>query len=95
MSLRSICQNPYLRPASQAQLYMEPQKSTQPALPDNHLHPGGNIWGPKFPLFGLVVILLFLGLLLARAYYLGVPLGEVFRNSDPAPAAVDSTHHSQ
>lgn len=77
---------------------MEPQKIAQAAGPDNHLRPGGNIWGPKFPLFGLVVILLFLGMLIGRALYLGVPLGEVFRNSDPPPAAIDSTdstHRSQ
>lgn len=35
----------------------------------------GNIWGWKFSLFGLVLILLFLGLMLYRHAVLGVPFG--------------------
>lgn len=57
--------------------------------------PGSNIWGPKFPLFGLAVILLFAILVGARACYLGIPLGDVFKNADPAPTSVDSTSTSQ
>ena len=41
-----------------------------------------NIWGPKFPGFGLIVIGLFVMLILGRAWYLGVPLAEIFKNQD-------------
>jgi len=57
--------------------------------------PGSNIWGPKFPLFGLAVILLFALLIGARACYLGVPLGDVFKNTDPAPTTIDTTSTGQ
>ena len=36
----------------------------------------GNIWGWKFSLIGLVVILLSLGLLIYRHYSSGIPFGE-------------------
>ena len=62
---------------------------------DNHLRPGGNIWGPKFPLFGLAVILFVAVLIGARACYLGIPMNEVFKNTDLAPTAVDSTSTGQ
>ncbi len=63
----------------------------KPGIPgESHLRPGGNIWGPKFPLFGLIVILLFSALIGIRACMLGVPLRNVFRNTDHAPEAVDS-----
>lgn len=37
----------------------------------------GNIWGWKFSLFGLVLILFLLGLMVYRHYSLGVPFGEM------------------
>lgn len=61
---------------------MEPNKTTPP---DGGFSPGQNIWGPKFPIYGLIIILLFLALLIGRAWYLGVPLGEVFRQAEPDP----------
>ena len=57
--------------------------------------PGSNIWGARFPLFGLAVIVFFAVLIGARACYLGIPLGDVFKNADPAPTAVDSTSTGQ
>jgi hypothetical protein len=62
---------------------------------DDHLRPGGNIWGPKFPLFGLAVILFFAVLIGVRACYLGIPMHEVFKNTDPAPTTIDSTSTGQ
>jgi len=59
------------------------------------IQPGSNIWGPKFPLFGFAVILLFVAIIGIRACYLGVPLGDVFRNTDPVPVTVDSTQNKQ
>ncbi len=54
-----------------------------------------NIWGSKFPLFGLAVILFFVALVWIRACTLGVPLSDVFRNTDAPPAAADSTRQNQ
>ena len=56
---------------------------------------GGNIWGSKFSMFGLVVILLFISLIAIRSCMLGIPLGEVFRNQDATPAATDSLNKQQ
>ncbi|MEN0003676.1 MAG: hypothetical protein AAF798_06020 [Bacteroidota bacterium] len=39
-------------------------------------HYPGNIWGWKFSLFGLVVIVLLLGLMIYRHITLDVPFGE-------------------
>ena len=36
----------------------------------------GNIWGWKFSIFGLVLILLFCGLLAYRYYAMGIPINE-------------------
>lgn len=71
---------------------MEP---TQTTPSDSRPSMGENIWGPKFPIYGLIVILIFLALLIGRAWYLGVPIKEVFRNTDPKPAAVDSIPERQ
>lgn len=50
----------------------------------------GNIWGSKFSIFGLTVILFFISLVATRACMLDVPVGEVFRNQDTAPVVTDS-----
>lgn len=63
---------------------------------NDRLTPGSNIWGSKFAFFGLAVILLFAVLIGARACYLGVPLTDVFKNTDPTPTTtLDSTSNGQ
>ncbi len=62
------------------------EKNNKPGAPDIN----SNIWGSKFPIFGLIVIIFFLSLVGIRACMLGVPLKDVFRNTDPTPAQVDS-----
>jgi hypothetical protein len=56
---------------------------------------GGNIWGSKFSMFGLIVILFFISLVVTRSCMLGIPVGEVLRNQDTAPAATDSLNKQQ
>ncbi len=49
----------------------------------------GNIWGWKFSLFSALLILLLLGLMIARWLYLGKP--ELFPEKEPLETPVDST----
>jgi hypothetical protein len=55
----------------------------------------GNIWSPKFSMFGLVVILFFLSLIAIRACMIGIPIGEVFRNQDAPPVTADTLARPQ
>ncbi|RMF27583.1 MAG: hypothetical protein D6765_07330 [Bacteroidetes bacterium] len=50
----------------------------------------GNIWGWKFSLFSALLILLLLGLILARWWYLGKP--ELFPEKEPLETPLDSTN---
>jgi hypothetical protein len=57
------------------------QDNTQPS----------NIWGQKFPLFGLIVISIFVLLVVGRAWYMGIPLAEIFKNQDNPPPKTESS----
>lgn len=46
-----------------------PEKKTNPETP-----PQGNIWGWKFSIFGLILILAMIALLAFRAWQLGKPI---------------------
>ncbi len=57
---------------------------------DNNDEYVGNIWGWKFSLFGLALIVFLSGLMIYRHYTLGVPFGEATVES-----SVESYHHAK